>query len=183
MYGGVLLEVGCSYGYNLAYMNRAFGLRCIGVEPSKEAVQYGMTLWDNKDITLLQGTSDELSMQDESVNIVVLGCCMCWVERRYLLRTISEADRVLKEGGLLCIYDFDTPYPLRRKNKHNRLVSTYKMDFTSLVSANPQYTLAEKRSFSSKGIGFSEEIQERYSLGVFYKEKLEDCYLYAEERE
>ncbi len=176
--GGVtLLEVGCSYGYNLAFINEEFGWKCIGIEPSENAVDYGNRLWNKKDITLYVGTSDNLAIEEESIDILVFGFCLYNVERHCFMKTLSEADRVLKEGGFLCIYDFDTSMPLRRDNKHNRLVPTYKMDMASWICGNPQYTLVEKRVFSHSGEGFCADMQERCSLSVFYKERIEDCYL------
>ena len=36
-----ILEVGCCYGYNLTYLCEKYDLEGYGIEPSKEAVDYG----------------------------------------------------------------------------------------------------------------------------------------------
>lgn len=61
-----VLEVGCDYGFNLMYLNQKFGLKCYGVEPSIEAVEFGRKDLLSKKITsveLFQGTSDSLPFE------------------------------------------------------------------------------------------------------------------------
>lgn len=53
------------------------------------------------------------------MDFVILGFCMYVVDRRYLLKTAAEIDRILKRGGFLLIEDFDAPNPVLRPNKHN----------------------------------------------------------------
>ena len=35
-------EIGCSYGYNLFYLQNKLSLKCSGIEPSPKAVEYGL---------------------------------------------------------------------------------------------------------------------------------------------
>lgn len=118
-----------------------------------------------------------MAFDDESFDVVVIGFCWFWTDRKYLMRAMAEADRVLKTGGYLAVYDFDTKNPYVRKNVHNNNVPTYKMDIASLFLANPQYYLVEKRSFNENGIGFNVKVQEREALNVFYKQPIEDSYI------
>lgn len=80
-----VLEIGCSWGYNLAYLNKKLGVSCYGIEPSLEAVNYGMNIFKQERLNLIQGTSDFLPYDDNSFDIVVLGFCLFWVDRKYLL--------------------------------------------------------------------------------------------------
>lgn len=40
-----MLEVGCSYGYNLAYLKDKYGFDCKGIDPSNKAILYGKKIW------------------------------------------------------------------------------------------------------------------------------------------
>lgn len=99
------------------------------------------------------------------------------IDRKYLYKVIGEIDRVLKTGGLVVVWDFDTKIPFRRENIHSRYLPTYKFDVSNLFCGNPQYTLIEKRSFSHDGDSFCVDMQERLALNVFYKEKIEEGYV------
>lgn len=96
-----ILEIGCCYGYNLFYLCGKYGFEGHGIEPSKEAVAYGNSMAREKSlpVALLQGTADELTYRSEYFDIVMMAFCMFWVDRKYAMRAVSEADRVLKNGG------------------------------------------------------------------------------------
>ncbi len=177
-----ILEIGCCYGNNLMHLCSRYGFEGYGIEPSAEAVAYGQSLIKDEQgcrISLSQGTSDALSFADDYFDIVMLGFCVFWVDRKYIQKTVSEADRVLKTGGILVSWDFDTKIPYRRPNIHNEHVPTYKYDIARLFLGNPQYSLIEKRSFSHAGYGFDMQMQERCALNVLYKETIEDAYIYC----
>lgn len=115
-----------------------------------------------------QGISDSLSFEDESMDIVLFGFCLFWVDRKYLFKSISEADRVLKSGGIVILEDFDTAIPYKRENSHNNDAYTYKMDYSKLFTANPQYYLLNKYNYSHSGDNFNIDIQERISTSILY---------------
>lgn len=175
--GGKCLEIGACYGYNLADLSQKYHMECYGIEPSEKAVQYGNEIYNKMNVHLQIGTSDNIPFADTFFDYVLIGFSWFWVERKLLMKSLAEADRVLKEGGFLVIWDFDTKLPYIRVNKHNENVPTYKMDIVSLLLHNPQYVLAEKRSFSHAGIGFHQDIQERCSCNIFYKEKIKSAYI------
>ncbi len=141
-----------------------------------EAVNFGNAKYKEK-VNLQQGTSDNLPYGDEMFDVVILGFCMFWVDRRYLMRTVSEADRVLKQNGYLIIIDFDTETPYKRDNTHNPDAWTYKMQYSALFLANPQYYLVEKKSFTHSQLFFCEDIQERISFNVLYKDNVDKVYI------
>ncbi len=179
-----ILEVGCCYGYNLTYLCEKYDLEGYGIEPSKEAVDYGNDVIKkdkNKRVILSQGTADELKFPSEYFDIVMMAFCMFWVDRKYVMRAVAEADRVLKTGGgVLAIWDFDTRIPYRRTNIHNENVPTYKYQLAELFLGNPQYDLIEKNSFSHMGRGLHQDIQERCALNVLYKDAVEDAYIFSD---
>lgn len=175
-----ILEIGCSYGYNLMYLKNRLsvggGVEAYGVEPSKMAVEKAAELYGDS-IHVIAGTSDSLPFDDQMFDVCILGFCMLWVDRRYLFRSVAEADRVLKNGGHLFIIDFDTKIPYIRDNIHNPDAFTYKMQYANLFLANPQYVCTLKESFSHSGMDFAKEIQERISLVALYKDTVENTYI------
>lgn len=178
-----ILEIGCSCGYNLLYLCEKYHLEGYGLDPSKEAIDYGndkIQKAGRKGITLKQGSADDLPFENQVFDIVILGFCMYCIDRKYILRVISEVDRILKEGGIVAISDFETTIPYRRPNKHHENLWTYKYDMAQLFIGNPQYTLMEKRSFFDNGEGFAEDMQERCAVNILYKERIKDVFILQE---
>ena len=174
-----ILEVGSSDGHNLFFLNQKLeGVEFCGIDPSSQAIEYGnkKAEVDGVAVHLIQGFSDELPYEDESFDMLYLGFCLYQVERKYLFKSLMEADRVLKPGGFCIITDFDTPIQFRRDNVHNSLVYTYKTDYAEFLIPYG-YTLVEKKMYSHRGDAFDSEIQERISTQIFYKEKTEDYYI------
>lgn len=174
--GFKILEIGCSFGYNLRYLCEKYHVEGYGIDPSQEAVEYGNNRVQ-KNVRLMQGTAEALDFESESFDIVIFGFCMYCIDRKHIFKSVSEADRVLKEGGIVAIWDFDTNIPYVRPNVHHENLWTYKYDWTKLFCCNPQYTLIEKRSFSDEGEGFTGNIQERCALNILYKEQIKDAYI------
>jgi len=175
-----ILEIGCSSGYNLAYLCARHNLEGFGIEPSREAIREG-TEWaaehSEVKLHLSVGTSDDLPFEDDLFDIVIFGFCLYCTDRRYLLRSVSESDRVLKHGGFLVIDDFQVPTACRRPNKHDNNLFTFKYDYAQLFLSDPCYSLIERTSYSHSSMGFASEIQERISTSILYKEMLEDIYI------
>ena len=72
--------------------------------------------------------------------------------------------------------DFDTPYPIRRENKHNKFCPTWKMNYAQLFLPLG-YSFIEKRSFCHSNWGFNPNIQERVSTQIMFKESIDDIYI------
>ena len=109
-----IVEIGASNGRNINYFKKAFNCSVSGIEPSSKAVNDGNKVFFNNQNVLIKGTSDDLPYDDESADVVLFGFSLFWVGRKYLFRSIAEADRILKEGGYLLITDFDTSIPYKR---------------------------------------------------------------------
>lgn len=73
----------------------------------------------------------------------------------------------------MVITDFDVPVPCKRENRHNQLTPTYKANYGDMFLHMPyKYFLIEKKSYMFGGREiFSEDIQERMSAQILYKEK------------
>lgn len=157
-------------------------MECYGIEPSKKAIDHGNAMLKQRNIEkvgLRQGYSDELPYSDAFFDMVYLGFCLYQVDRNKLLKTISECDRVLKKGGYCVITDFDTPVRYLRENIHNREMPTYKADYSEMLLPYG-YTLVHKVMYSHSTEGFWEEVQERVSTQIFFKEDIMEQYIKAE---
>jgi len=61
-----------------------------------------------------------------------------------LYREIAEADRVLRDGGFLCIEDFDTSIPYLNSYHHKDGISSFKSDYANIIPLSGHYHLISK---------------------------------------
>lgn len=137
-----VLEIGCADGWRLNRLRERFGSRCVGVEPSQNAVDVGRERYPG--IELRVGTADALDFEARSFDLVIAGFCLCLCDRQDLFRIAAEFDRVLKIGGTLLITEFLPPVPYKNDWHHVPGVYCYKMDYANMFLWNPQYTLYER---------------------------------------
>lgn len=164
-------ELGSSIGHNLNYLSKTCKtkLKLIGVEPSKLAIETGIKLYP--EIQFFEGTADDLSfLEDESLDVVILGFCLYLVDRNLLSRIVSEIDKKLKSNGKVVIFDFDSKTPQANEYKHFNGVFSYKMDYSQLFLSLPNYCLIEKKSWSHQGDNFTLDKNERCATWVLHKE-------------
>lgn len=166
--GHKVLEIGCCNGVNLFRLQSVVPCECFGIDPSEEAIMDGRQKF--KSLSLSVGTSDDLQFTAQEFDFVLFGFCLYLVDRELLPQTIAETDRVLKNKGFLGITDFDAAVPAMRPYKHKPGIFSYKMDYSRLFTAYPQYSLASKISFSHSGDTFHSDPQERLAATVLYKD-------------
>ena len=145
-----VLEIGCASGANLTALAELRPIAGFGVEPSDAAVLRASELHPELDVR--SGTTDSLPFPDSSMDVVWFGFCLYLVDRSLLHRSVAEADRVLRNGGILVIHDFDAPRPVAREYHHLPGVVSYKFDVAALFLADPAYVLASKLSFSASHV-------------------------------
>lgn len=164
-----ILEVGCADGRRLANLValRPELSRVAGIDPSTAAVEDGNAAWPDLDLRV--GSADRLPF-DEQFDVVILGFFLYLCDRSLLPRIVTEVDRVLSDGGVLAIIDFDPPNPRRRLYRHHDGVWSYKMDYSVPFLAYPSYVHVEKHSFSHASDGWVAEESERVALHVLRKQ-------------
>ena len=162
-----VLEIGCGQGDNLDALARLAPIEAHGVDPSQAAVQAGRVAYPGLD--LRTGTADALPYEDASMDVVWFGFCLYLIDRSLLMRSVAEADRVLRDGGLLVIVDFDPDYPCVRPYHHRAGLHSYKMDHARLFLANPAYTLVEKQATSHATGRWHPDPQERVAVTLCRK--------------
>ena len=131
-----VLEIGCSNGWRLEEIKKRYGCKVYGVDPSRTALR----LAGQKGVYPILGTARDLPMADNSCDMVIYGFCLYLCNREDMFLIAKEGDRVLKDGGLMVIYDFAAPRPQRVPYKHKNGVWTYKQDYENMFLASPAYT-------------------------------------------
>jgi ubiquinone/menaquinone biosynthesis C-methylase UbiE len=165
--GDAVLEIGCADGSNLAWLCERTGAHGFGVDPSAQAIADGRARFPHLD--LRQGTADALPFADAGFKLVWFAFCLYLLDRNDLMRAMAEADRVLGDGGLMAITDFDPPLPCRRPYHHRPGIHSWKMDYSRLLLANPAYVLVAKTSYSHAGVDFHPDPNERIATWLMRK--------------
>jgi ubiquinone/menaquinone biosynthesis C-methylase UbiE len=160
-----VLEVGCGPGIRLAWLRDKLGFDCHGIDPSAKAVDLAASLG----VAAKVGTADQLPYEDHYFDIVVFGFCLYLCDREDLFRIAGEADRVLKAPGWLLIRDFFSLAPCVHKYKHKDGVNSYKMDYRSLFTWHPDYSVFSHRVTHHQQAGYTDDAQEWVATSLLRK--------------
>ncbi|MFQ5535072.1 MAG: class I SAM-dependent methyltransferase [Sphingomonadales bacterium] len=133
-----VLEIGCANGYRLEWLRQEYGCDCVGVEPSRGAVEDGRSLFPN--LSLHVDTAAGVGELPGRFDLVIFGFCLYLVERDNLFRIAHEVNEKLQGNGYIAIFDFHTSAALCNDYAHQDGVTSYKMDYAKLFDWNPQYT-------------------------------------------
>ena len=170
-----ILEIGAGNGIPLAYLADQLDADAYGIEPSSKAVK----LWEEQkqfiqggEKTNLQvGIASTLPFSNDKFDMVVFGFCLYLIDRKDLFQSISEADRVLKDGGLLAIIDFDPSKPYKNLYSHKQGIKSYKNNYSDIFLSSGHYALMYKHSYSHEGSTFHETVDERVSISLLFKQE------------
>jgi len=138
-----VLEVGCANGWRLELLRQHTGASVAGVDPSSAAIEEGHALYPAVDLRV--GTAEELDFGDASFDLVIFGFCLYLVDPQLLFRVVAEADRVLRDGGHVVIFDFLEPTAYHNEYVHRPGVRSHKMVFSRLFTAHPAYFLIHRQ--------------------------------------
>lgn len=145
-----VLEVGASNGFRLDAIRQQYGARCCGVEPSLEALDDARRRYPQ--VHHSPGVAHEIPWV-EPFDLVIVNYVLHWVDRRHLLRSIAEIDRLIKDGGCLIVGDFAPANRVRVPYRHKDGVYTYKQDYEALFLASGLY---EREAYLSGPHGHGE---------------------------
>ena len=151
-----------------------YNLKLYGVDPSQKSIKFGNKKFIN--INLKKGTSNYLEFENSFFDIVFCGSFLMWIDRELVFKTLSEIDRVLKEGGFLNIVDFDVIVPYKNGYKHCKRLYSYKNDYTKFFTGGGNYTIIAKSPQYPNVESFSKNIDNRYSTSILYKEFFNEIY-------
>lgn len=150
---GRILELGCANGWRLARIKDMFqrNVELYGSDASKEAITDGMNRYP--DLKLKQGLLSEISF-DVMFDLVIVHFVFHWVDRKSLVKSIAEIDRVICDQGLLIVGDFLPDFPQKRPYHPlpGQDVFTYKQDYANIFKAFGTYSEIFRVTFNSDRI-------------------------------
>jgi len=119
-----MLEYGCGYGDLLHHFAASAGAECVGVEPSKRAIELGTQAY-GASVRLVQGTLADNPVNADvasqrAFDLIVVDDVFCWVSRETLFQSIANVDDALADGGHLFIREF---FPLANRRNRNHHVA------------------------------------------------------------
>ncbi len=167
-----ILEIGCGGGAKLSALSRIFAAKGCGIDPSKKAIEFARKEYrsSESDLSFVTGLATDLPYENEKFDFLYFGFCLYLLAPNEILKAVAEADRVLKTGGFLAIYDFDYGQLKINPYKHADGVFSYKNNYSKLFTSSGYYHQISKWSFSLSRNVFVPDKDERISIEVLYKE-------------
>jgi len=163
-----VLEIGCSNGWRIEALRKSRGAKCHGIDPSADAIRDGRALFP--ELALEQGTADALPFADNTFDLLIFGFCLYLCDRKDLFKIACESDRVLNDDGHIAILDFHPPFAYRNEYKHLAGMSSYKMNYATMFSWNPAYTLLSQTAFNHDGRDETPMPDDRLSVSILRKD-------------
>ncbi len=171
-----VLEIGASNGWRLALIAEKYKAKCVGIEPSAQAVKDGIKNFPT--IIMKRGIASDIPLK-EKFDLVIINYVMHWISREELLKAVAEIDRMVMNGGHLIIGDFAPDFPTQAPYHHlpKENVSTFKMDYPGIFTSTALYRLVSKMTFRHEDHAFIAEVKgsERGTVSLL-KKSLTDFY-------
>jgi len=162
-----VLEIGCANGRRLNNIQKVFNCECFGIDVSDEAIEDGKTNFPN--VALNVAFAESLNYENDFFDVIIFGFCLYVCDREKLFKIAAEADRILKNKGVIIIKDFCPPFPYKNKYEHSKNMYSYKMDYCSMFTWNPAYTLTSSKVMAHNNTTEIELVDERVSLSLIFK--------------
>lgn len=163
-----IIEIGASNGYRLELLRTKWDAeKCVAIEPSKEAISNGRKKYPQIDFRC--GIAGNLPVkEDENFDLAIFNFVFHWIDRASVLRSVSEVDRILSDGGHVVIGDFYPQSPAKVRYHHikDRDVWTYKQDYSKVFTASALYSLVGKFQASFKEREFKTVSDEMDSVAI-----------------
>jgi SAM-dependent methyltransferase len=138
-----VLEVGCSNGFRLHWLQQ-LGLQVAGFDISAQAIADGQQRYHLPQLFAPENISEmwrsgELTrrLPPESFDCIIFGHCLYVVSPTALADLVATTMRLLKPGGIVVIFDFES-VPQRQPYHHAPHLCVYKMPFANLFTGLPQ---------------------------------------------
>jgi len=166
-----VLEIGCSRGDRIARISHATGARCVGVDPSSEAIRAGKTLFQER-VLLSEAPGHNTGFPTDSFDVVLLGWFLLYLNRRELMDVVQEAIRVLRPRGVLAILDYSYPF-LEDKSleySHQQGLMVYRRNYQAILQERG-FGLLAKFPLQNDGrvTRVSESVRDRLALDVYQR--------------
>lgn len=160
-----ILEIGCGDGSRLEFLQRTYGHKVSGIDPSSQAVARAR----QRGVDAERATADALPFDAAAFDLVVFGFCLYLCDDEDLFQIAREAHRVLRQPGWLLVLDFDAAAPSYRPYHHVPGLVSRKMDYKSMFLWHPAYTLASYEKFHHANHQWTDDPGEWVSLACLRK--------------
>lgn len=171
-----IVDVGCGTGLSSEQLTK-HAKRVIGIDPNKNMLSIARTK-ENSRLNFLEGTSDALPLKDKCADVIVVSQAFHWMEPT---TTLKEFDRVLKNGGMVCLVDYDWDFMLGARIEQVlielRLQIKKWMQFRN-ISTQPPYPKSDHLHALKKSKCFSYVRELNYTQwSIFDAKRLMACEL------
>ena len=132
--GKVILDVACGSGYGSKILSKR-AKKVIGVDISKESINYAKENFNSKNIEFRQGSATNLNfIKDNSIDRIISFETIEHLKEYTLF--LSEIKRILKKGGLFIVSTpnkkISSPHSKKPKNPYH-IIEFYKKDLEELL--------------------------------------------------
>lgn len=141
-----VFEIGCANGWRLEEIRKKYRARCVGIEPSRAAIKDGKHSFPR--IRLIRAIASRIPIK-EMFDLVIVNYVLHWISREYLVRSLSEIDRMVADNGYLVITDFAPDRPARARYHHlpEKKVWTFKTDYPAMFESTGLYERVKELTF------------------------------------
>jgi len=153
-----VLELGSGAGNNLSFIAEN-GFDVYGIDGSKSACENTKSNLKNQNIKILHAYFDNLPFKDNSIDIVIDREATYCGNLKDIKSWWSEANRVLKQGGIVISFKFDDSHPDLKKIK-NLLIKAKKVE-------NNTYRNIQDGAFKDTGIAHFSSYDELFEIFSF----------------
>lgn len=134
------LDIGCAFGGTINNLMKIFkDTKFHGIDPGKESIKIAEELINSDKALFSNGYSHDLPYEDDKFDLIIITNVLQWVPRKYLMRTLAEIDRVLKDNGVVFLMDFLPNRSISSKSKHNENIYIFKDDYMSFFTSFPWF--------------------------------------------
>ncbi|MFY9985991.1 MAG: methyltransferase domain-containing protein [Chthoniobacterales bacterium] len=166
-----ILEIGASRGDRLDALHTHYHANVTAVDPSAVAMADGRKTFPY--IQFFAATASSLPLPSQTFDLVIASFVFHWIDRKSLLLSAAEIDRVLKPEGHLLIGDF-APFSPNKVRYHHRLdveMYTYKQDYSGLFLATAGYVTIAQQILDHQSLKCVPNIpeHERFSITLLRK--------------
>ena len=177
-----VLEIGAANGVRLAAIHERYGAQVVAIELSAQAMLDGKARFSS--VSFVRGAAVSVPLR-ESFCLVILNFVFHWIDRVNLLRSVAEADRLVRDGGFLMIGDFHPSNFLQVRYHHLETprVHTYKQNYAATFLASGLYHPVCLMTADHALKSFEPEVAEGERIGVWLlRKELKAHYLENAER-
>lgn len=102
----LVVDLGCGTGLSTRVWSKV-GKRVIGVEPSTDMIKTAKEKSSGLgNVEYINAFADNTGLEDNCADVITCSQAFHWMDPE---TTLNEVSRVLKEGGVFAVYDYDWP--------------------------------------------------------------------------